>query len=173
MIPRSIRTLNPWPFIGLAVFAALAAYIGLFDPGARAMFAHPHLPNVALMAEQPVVIQLHVAAALTALLIGIVLLAGVKGNALHRTLGWIWAIAMAMVAISSFFIREINPGGFSFIHLLSGWTVIVLPMAVFAARRHRVETHRRAMTGLFVGGLLIAGLFTFTPGRLMWQIVFG
>lgn len=29
------------------------------------------------------------------------------------------------------------------------------------------------MTGLFVGGLLIAGLFTFAPGRLMWQVVFG
>jgi uncharacterized membrane protein len=29
------------------------------------------------------------------------------------------------------------------------------------------------MTGLFVGGLLIAGAFAFLPGRLMWQIVFG
>jgi uncharacterized membrane protein len=29
------------------------------------------------------------------------------------------------------------------------------------------------MTGLFVGGLLIAGVFAFLPGRLMWRVVFG
>lgn len=172
MTARSIRD-YAWPIIGLAVFTALAAYIGLFNAELRALMSHPHVPNLSLLAEQPPVIQAHVAAALTALLIGTVLLLGGKGNRLHRTLGWIWVVAMATVAISSFFIREINPGGFSFIHLISGWTVIALPMAVFAARRHKVRMHRRAMTGLFVGGLLIAGLFTFTPGRLMWQIVFG
>lgn len=172
MPTRSIRDFV-WPLMGLAVFTALAAYIGLLNPALRELLSHPHLPNLGLLAEQPPVIQLHVAAALTALLIGTILLLGVKGNTLHRTLGWTWVIAMATVAISSFFIRTIDPGHFSLIHLLSGWTVIALPMAVFAARRHNVRMHRRAMTGLFVGGLLIAGLFTFAPGRLMWQVVFG
>ena len=46
-------------------------------------------------------------------------------------------------------------------------------MAVYAARRHRVASHRRTMTGLFVGGLLVAGGLTFLPGRLMWRVVFG
>ena len=45
--------------------------------------------------------------------------------------------------------------------------------AVYAARRHRVAAHRRAMTGMFVGGLIVAGAFTFLPGRLMWAIFFG
>jgi len=28
------------------------------------------------------------------------------------------------------------------------------------------------MTGMFTGGMLIAGLFTFLPGRLMWDLFF-
>lgn len=80
---------------------------------------------------------------------------------------------MATVAISSFFIRELNHGALSLVHLLSGWTVIILPMAVYAARRHEVAKHRGRMTGLFVGALVIAGLLTFFPGRLMWQVFLG
>jgi uncharacterized membrane protein len=29
------------------------------------------------------------------------------------------------------------------------------------------------MTGLFIGGLVIAGAFTFAPGRLMFRVFFG
>jgi uncharacterized membrane protein len=29
------------------------------------------------------------------------------------------------------------------------------------------------MTGNFLGGLIIAGAFTFAPGRLMWRVFFG
>lgn len=133
----------------------------------------PHAPDFSLLAVAPPAIQIHVAAALTALLIGTGLLLGVKGNRLHRALGWTWVVAMATTAVSSFFIQQLNPGGFSFIHLLSGWTVIGLPMAVYAARRHRVHIHRRAMTGMFVGGLIVAGLLTFLPGRLMWEMFLG
>ena len=118
-------------------------------------------------------IQVHLAAALVALAIGVILLAGVKGTRGHRVLGWTWVLAMATTAISSFFIQQINPGGLSLIHALSGWTLVGLPMAVHAARRHRVEAHRRAMTGMFVGGLVVAGLLTFLPGRLMWAVFFG
>lgn len=133
----------------------------------------PHMPDWGLLSAAPWVIQLHVAAAMTALMIGVVLLIGVKGSRLHRGLGWTWVLVMAIAAISSFFIRQLNPGGLSLIHLISGWTVIALPMAVHAARRHRVQAHRRAMTGMFVGGLIVAGLFAFLPGRLMWAVFFG
>jgi uncharacterized membrane protein len=118
-------------------------------------------------------IRIHVAGAASALAIGTALLIGVKGTMMHRTLGWGWVVAMGTTAVSSFFIHRINPDGFSFIHLISGWTVIALPMAVYAARKHRVKAHRRGMVGLFVGGLLVAGVLSFLPGRLMWQVVFG
>jgi uncharacterized membrane protein len=29
------------------------------------------------------------------------------------------------------------------------------------------------MAGLFLGGLIIAGVLTFIPGRLMWRLFFG
>lgn len=46
-------------------------------------------------------------------------------------------------------------------------------LAVHAARRHRVSVHRKTVTGIFVGGSLAAGAFTFLPGQLMWRLVFG
>jgi uncharacterized membrane protein len=134
---------------------------------------HPHAPDLGLVAHAPLAIQLHLFAVLIAFAIGVVLLAGVKGTMVHRTLGWTWVIAMMTGAVSSLFIRMINHGALSYIHLLSGWTIIVLPMAVFFARTRRVRLHARFMTGLFTGGLILAGLLAFMPGRLMWQMWFG
>jgi uncharacterized membrane protein len=81
---------------------------------------------------------------------------------------------MAVIAISSFWIHDIRLiGPFSPIHLLSIFTLAILPLAVWHARRHRVERHRKAMTSIFVGALVIAGLFTLLPGRIMHHVVFG
>ncbi|MFN7055459.1 DUF2306 domain-containing protein [Hyphomonas sp.] len=122
--------------------------------------------------QSPLVLQLHVGAALTSFAIGCYLFAGVKGRTAHRTLGYLWVAAMAVTAISSFFLKTINPGGFSLIHALSAWTMVMLPMGVAAARRRDIASHRKHMTGMFVGGMAIAGLFTFLPGRLMWHLFF-
>lgn len=132
-----------------------------------------HTPDWALLARQSWVIQLHIAAALIALLLGTVQLVGIKGTGVHRRIGWSWIVAMFTVAVSSLFIRQINPGSFSWIHLLSGWTLIALPMALFAVRRGRIASHARGMTWTFIGGLIVAGAFTFLPGRLMWAVFFG
>lgn len=164
---------RPW-LIGLIVVGGiLAVWLYFYWPHRAEIGFQPHLPDLALLARQPIQIQLHIASALTALLLGTIQLIGVKGTTAHRIIGWAWVVAMAITAVSSLFIRQINPGGFSFIHLLSGWTIIALPMAVYAARRHRVLAHRRGMTGMFVGGLIVAGLLTFLPGRLMWTLFFG
>jgi uncharacterized membrane protein len=64
-------------------------------------------------------------------------------------------------------------GPWSPIHLLSIYVLIMVPLAVLAARRHVVERHRRHMLGLFLGALVIAGAFTFWPGRIMHAVVFG
>lgn len=162
--------------LGVATLAILAANPGVVAAPVRYLERagfHPHAPDLSLLAAAPLVIQLHIAGAVTAFLIGSVLLAGVKGTGLHKRLGWIWVAAMALTAISSLFIKVIHPGHFSFIHLLSGWTLIALPMAIFAIKRRNVRLHRRTMTGMFVGGLLVAGLFTFLPGRLMWHVFLG
>lgn len=130
-------------------------------------------PDIALLARQGLAIHIHLAAAVAALAIGTVIMLRPKGVGLHKALGWTWVIAMAATAVSSFFIRGMNGGALSFIHLLSGWTIITLPIAVAAIRRRDVARHRRSMTSLFLGGLLIAGALTFIPGRLMWRVFFG
>ena len=130
-------------------------------------------PNLDLLAQVSPVVLIHLVAALAALAIGTALLVGRKGRSLHRVLGWTWVWMMAVTAGSSMFIRDLNGGALSWIHLLSGWTLVLLPVGVVLARRHKVALHRRTMTGIYVGGLLIAGGFTFLPGRLMWRVFFG
>jgi uncharacterized membrane protein len=162
-----------WTLIGLA---AVTAAIALASPQAKAVMAwmglHPRPPRLDLILAASPVIQLHIAGAVVALAIGTVLMIGIKGTRIHKVLGWAWVVAMLLTAVSSLFIRQINHGAFSYIHLLSGWTIIALPMAVYAIKRRKLSMHRRMMTGLFVGGLIIAGLLTFLPGRLMWGVFF-
>jgi uncharacterized membrane protein len=126
-----------------------------------------------LLAATPV-IQVHALAAMAAFVLGLVQFAAPKGTLPHRTIGWIWVALMATVAVSSFWIHELRiVGPFSPIHLLSIFTLVTLPLAVLAAHRHQVARHRRAMIAIFVGGLLVAGAFTFLPGRIMYAVVAG
>jgi uncharacterized membrane protein len=119
-------------------------------------------------------IPVHAFVAMAAFALGLVQFAAPKGTLPHRTIGWIWVGLMAVVAASSFWIHEIRLlGPWSPIHLLSIFTLIMLPIAVWRARRHRIADHRRIMTMTFVGALVIAGLFTLLPGRIMHAVVFG
>jgi uncharacterized membrane protein len=130
--------------------------------------------NLAPLLAAPAVIQIHAFAALGAFALGALQLVAPKGTIPHRTIGWIWAGMMLAVVVSSFFIHTIRMWGpFSPIHLLSIFTLAMLPLAVWRARQHDVRKHRRAMLGLFVGALVIAGVFTFLPGRIMHAVVFG
>jgi uncharacterized membrane protein len=134
---------------------------------------HPHAPDMTLFASIPPQVKLHITAAVAAFLIGVLILLQPKGSRFHKTLGWAWIAAMGATAISSFFITGLNGNNLSFIHLISGWTVVALPMGLFAIRNRRVVMHKRVMTSLFVGGLVVAGALTFIPGRLMYQLFFG
>ena len=137
-----------------------------------AYFAHPHAPNLALLAHVSPVIVVHLVFAVIAFAVGLIQLLGPKGTMAHRILGWTWVVMMATVAVSSFFLHALNPKGFSVIHLLSIFVLCMLPLGVYAAKKHDVNRHGRVMTNLFIGGMIVAGVFTFFPGRLMWQMFF-
>ncbi len=130
-------------------------------------------PNLALLSTVSPAIKIHLAAAVGALFLGGIMLASRKGRAFHRIAGWVWVTLVATLAISSIFVKTLNPGHFSWIHGFTAFTLLALPVGVIAAKRHDVKTHRGTMMGLFLGGLVIAGLFTFVPGRLMFQMFFG
>jgi len=123
-------------------------------------FAHPHWPTLSLIGQQSLVIQIHLLAAVAAFVVGAIQIFGPKGTTMHRILGWSWVIFMITVAISSLWIKLINHGQFSFIHLFSVVTLIAAPMLVYAARTHNVKRHSGIAIRLYAGALLIAGLFT-------------
>jgi len=119
-------------------------------------------------------ISFHAFAAMSAFVLGLVQFAAPKGTLPHRSIGWVWVVLMVTVAISSFWIHQIRlVGPWSPIHLLSIFVLIMLPLAVWRAHRHQVTEHRRAMIAIFSGALVIAGLFTLLPGRVMHAVVFG
>src|SRR3977135_3918010 len=92
----------------------------------------------------------HAFAAMAAFVLGLVQFAAPKGTLPHRTIGWIWVLLMAAVALSSFWVHTIRlVGPFSPIHLLSIFTLIMLPLAVWRAHQHRVTDHRRIMIMTF------------------------
>ena len=120
------------------------------------------------------VIQVHAFSAMAAFVLGIVQFVAPKGTLPHRTIGAIWVVLMATIAVSSFWIHSIRlVGPFSPIHLLSIFTLVMLPLAVLHAHRHRVNEHRKAMISIFLGALVVAGGFTFLPGRIMHAVAFG
>ena len=109
------------------------------------------------------IIVIHLAAALLALIIGGAMLVRTKGTASHKLLGRTWVAVMLVVAISSFWIQR---DGFSWIHLLSIWTLVSLAAAVWFIRRGNVRAHQGFMVGTFLG-LVGAGIGAFAPGRLL------
>lgn len=154
--------------IALAIYAIVSRFI-------LAAYENPDVRfriDLAPYLTAPVAVQIHVVAAISAFFIGLTLLLAPKGFRLHKTLGWGWVIAMAVTALSSFFITGLMGTMYSPIHAISAWTMIGLPFGVAAARRKQIKKHRQQMTGMFIGAMVIAGLFTFLPGRLMWQIFF-
>jgi uncharacterized membrane protein len=122
-----------------------------------------------LMQNKPLVF-VHLLAALGALLLGIAILTRRKGTFSHRTLGWTWVALMATAALSSVFIRDyriVNVAGYTPIHLLTVTVAVLLPLAIWRIRRGNVTGHRRMMTGLYIGGCIVAGLFALAPARVL------
>lgn len=121
------------------------------------------------------VVYVHMTAALLALAVGTFQLARPKGTYSHKKLGWLWIALMLTVAISSLWI----PGflHFTWIHLFTALTLVTLPLAILRIRHGNVRGHAGAMQGLYMGGLIVAGISTLVPGRLLgnllWKGVWG
>ncbi|MFM5917326.1 MAG: DUF2306 domain-containing protein [Novosphingobium sp.] len=124
-------------------------------------------------ARVPAVVWAHLGTIVLAVGLTPVMLLRRRGDRRHRSLGYVWVAAMAITAVSSLFVRLINPGHFSVIHVLSVWTLIQVPLIVLRARQHDWRRHRGAVRGMVLGALLIAGFFTFPFNRMLGQWLFG
>lgn len=171
----------PYLRIALGMAAVPAAIVAfLAGPALIAGRIHlpvPHLPALGLIATAPLVIQIHLATISGALGVGIVLMSGVKGTALHRTLGWAWSVFMIGTAATTLFIASSSglPHLWRFgpLHVFSVAVLVMTPLAIVMARRGKLKAHGTMMSRIFIGGLMLAGLFAFAPGRLMYQVIFG
>jgi uncharacterized membrane protein len=121
------------------------------------------------------VIQIHVLSAIAAFLLGALVFWRRKGTPLHRVLGKIWVVLMLVVATSSLFIHEGRVfGPFSPVHILTVVTYVGISQALWAIKVKRdVVAHRAGMQSTYIGALLLAGAFTFVPGRRMHATLFG
>lgn len=119
---------------------------------------------------------LHLATVVSAFLIGSYLLVAKKGTPRHKLLGKVYMPLMLLTALITLFMpAQIGPrlaGHFGFIHGFSALVFLSVPRAYISAKRGNIRTHRSAMIGLYIGGILIAGAFAFLPGRLLHEWLF-
>ena len=120
---------------------------------------------------------LHLATVLPAFVLGGVQLLRRKGTAIHRLLGRIYMLLMMATGLITLAMpAEVGPrflNHFGFIHIFSFLALFSVPAAYIAVRRGYIRAHRSAMISLYVGGILIAGAFAFTPGRMLHAWLFG
>lgn len=120
----------------------------------------------------------HLVTAFAALLIGAVVMLRRKGNGSHRAWGWAWVLAMGATTVASAFIRDYhmpNIAGYTPIHFFTVFVAFNLPRGIWFIRQGNVQAHRKTMRGMYIGGCIVAGVFTLLPGRFLgrqlWQAV--
>ena len=120
-----------------------------------------------------IAIQMHAVAATISFFLGPFILFRKKGDARHKILGRLWAFTMAVTIASSFFIFGIRTFGlFGPIHIISVLASFSLVRAIYFARIGNIVAHQNNMRGLYFGALIVAGLFTFLPSRIMSEVFF-
>lgn len=131
--------------------------------------------TLAPLLQAPLAIQIHAFSAIAAVILGGFVLWRKKGTRLHKALGRIWVMLMLTAATSALFINEIRLiGPFSPIHIFSIITYVTLSSGLYAIIvRRDINRHRFDMQSLYINALLLAGAFTFLPGRRMHEAVFG
>jgi uncharacterized membrane protein len=115
-------------------------------------------------------ILLHMLTAFAALGLGGLVFLRRKGTASHGWTGRAWVLLMLLTAISSFWITG-SDGLYSWIHGLSVLVIVLLALGVRLAIAGRIRGHRMTMTGVYLGGLIVAGGFTLLPYRLLGQML--
>ena len=128
--------------------------------------------NLDALFTAPQPIPFHVLSAAGAIGLGAAQLGMRKEGNVHRLMGRLWLVLMALVAMSSFFIHEINLWGrYSPIHLLSIWTLMSIGLTVYFARSGNIKRHRQSATVFYWLALFLTGFFTLLPGRIMYEVL--
>lgn len=129
------------------------------------------------MLNYDILMYLHLVTVVPCFVIGTVLLLINKGTKTHRISGRVYMILMLITATVTLFMpADVGPrifNHFGWIHSFSFLTIYTVPTAYFAIKKGNVKAHKRKMILLYFGALVIAGGFTFTPGRYLYELFFG
>ena len=113
----------------------------------------------------------HLATIAPCFLIGTWLLLRRKGTPLHKRLGKVYVVLISFSSVVAAAMPAlVGPtlwNHFGFIHLFCLVVWVSIPLAMWSIKRGDVKTHAGTMRGLYFGGILIAGAFAFSPGRLL------
>lgn len=141
---------------GVCALAIMRALLG-FAPDL------PHLGNAA--------VAFHVATVIPCVPLGLYLLVARKGDAAHKALGKLWVALMVVTATSTLFIHE--GMALSWIHIFVPITYRAAWIIITSARKGDIKRHKSEIVSLFLGALMIPGVFAFIlPGRLMNVMLF-
>jgi uncharacterized membrane protein len=120
---------------------------------------------------------LHLATVIPCFVIGTVLLLIKKGTSIHKSFGRVYMILMLFTAVVTLLMpAQVGPTvlkHFGWIHSFSLLTLYTVPTAYWAIKRGDVKVHKRKMILLYFGAIIIAGGFTFVPGRYLYEVCFG
>lgn len=133
--------------------------------------------SLAPLATASLLVQLHVALGLAALVVGTLRVGWPHAQQRDRLFGWTFLALLAATAVTAVFLA-VPPGtpnlfGLTLGHLFIAATAVGLVAAIRTARRPNGLVWRNIVTALFAGVLLTCGLFELTPGRLMNTVLAG
>ncbi|MGZ0017851.1 DUF2306 domain-containing protein [Yeosuana sp. AK3] len=118
----------------------------------------------------------HLATVFPAFILGTVSLILRKGTPVHVVIGRIYMVLMLFTAFVTLFMSaKVGPtlwNHFGWIHLFSFLTIYTVPTAYLAIKNKNVKAHKRKMILLYFGAIIIAGGFTFAPGRYLYSVFF-
>lgn len=124
--------------------------------------------TLAPLLDAPLIIQIHVLAAVPALILGPLALWRRRRDGLHRAIGRAFVAAVAALAITGLLIPSealAVIGPFGPIHVLSLVVLWGLWQGVAHARAGRIAAHRAEMRWICLGVLTLTVALALTPGR--------
>jgi len=124
-----------------------------------------------------ILMMMHMWTVLVAFVLGTIVLLMKKGTRTHKKTGRVYMVLMFFSASVSLFLEaRVGPqflDHFGWIHLLSFVTLYTVPTSINHARKQRIKSHQRGMLILYFAGIIVAGIFTFAPGRYLHELFFG
>ena len=120
---------------------------------------------------------IHLVTVIPCFIIGTILILIKKGNRFHRQFGRIYMILMLITVVVTLFMpAQVGPrilNHFGWIHSFSFLTIYTVPTAYLVIKNGNIKSHKRKMILLYFGAIVIAGGFTFFPGRYLYELFFG